>query len=211
MGRDLGTTGFTQHSDKFQGIYRGLVMDNNDPSQLGRIKVKVYPMLEGVETANLPWAIPMFPIWEGAGTGIGFFAIPDVGTYVYVMFEQGDINQPVCIGEAPTGTRGLPTERVTNYPNRKVWKTSSGLRFIVDDTAKTITIQTAGGIIGTINDIASTVRLDHPTGTYMLIDTTGKVTIYAVADTLMQSTTKIDVTAPIINITGSGAVNINPV
>jgi hypothetical protein len=78
-------------------------------------------------------------------------------------------------------------------------------------TPKTITIQTAGGIIGVIDDTALTVRLDHPTGTYMLIDTSGKVTIYAVSDTLMEATTKIDVTAPIINITGSNSVNINPI
>lgn len=230
MGRDVGTTNLNLHKDTFPGIYRAKVEDNNDPSQLGRIKVRIYPMLADVEAVLLPWAVPMYPIWEGAGTGIGFFAIPDVGTYVFVMFEQGDIYQPVYIGEAPTGTKGLPTERTTNYPNRKVWKTSSGLRFIVDDTAKqiivqtaggivgtiddialTVKIETAGGIVGTIDDIASTVRLDHPTGTYILVDTTGKITAYAVADTLVQSTTKVDVMAPIINLTGSSAVNINPV
>jgi len=189
---EIGKTNFKIHSDKFPGIYRGIVMDNADPLQYGRAKVKIYPMLADVETANLPWSVPMYPIFEGAGTGIGYFAVPDVGTNVFVMFEQGDIYQPVYIGEAPDAIKGLPTDRTTSYPNRKVLKTSNGITFIVDDTTKHI-------------------RVNHPTGTYILIDTTGKVTVYAVADTLIQSTTKVDVISPTINITGSTAVNINPV
>jgi len=137
---EIGKTNLKIHSDKFPGIYRGTVMDNVDPLQYGRVKVKIYPMLADVETTNLPWAVPMYPIWEGAGTGIGYFAVPDIGTNVFVMFEMGDIYQPVYIGEAPDAVKGLPSDRTTNYPNRKVIKSSSGIKVIIDDTAKTIDV-----------------------------------------------------------------------
>lgn len=157
---EIGKTNFRTHSDKFSGIFRGLVMDNNDPDQLGRIKVKIYPMLSDLETTNLPWCVPMYPIWDGSGSGTGFFAIPDIGTNVFVMFEMGDIYQPVYIGEAPDRIKGLPTERTTNYPNRKVLKTSSGIVIYVDDTEVTL-------------------NLKHPTGTIITLGTNGEVSINA--------------------------------
>src|SRR3972149_5375146 len=132
----IGHTHLKVFSDKFPGIYRATVMDNNDPLKYGRIKAKIYPMLSEVSTENLPWCVPMYPIFEGAGNGIGYFAIPDVGTNVFIMFEQGDINQPVYMGEAPDGVKGLPSERNTNYPNRKVLKTSGSIIVWLDDIAK---------------------------------------------------------------------------
>ena len=158
-------------------------------------------MFSGVETDLLPWAIPMYPIWEGSGDGIGYFAVPDIGTYVYVMFEQGSMYQPIYLGEASTGTKGLPAERTTNYPNRKVLKTSSGITFYVDDIAKHI-------------------KVVHPTGTYILVDTTGKVQVNAVddvdvttlknANVLATQNVTVTATANVI-ITGGTSVQINPV
>ena len=158
MGKDLGTTNLSVHDSTFQGIYRGKVEDNNDPLQLGRIKVRIYPMLSGVETTLLPWAIPMYPIWDGSGSGFGYFAIPKVDSFVYVMFEQGDIYQPIYIGEAPTGTMGLPSERTTNYPDRKVIRTKSGIEFIIDDSDEEI-------------------KVNHPSGTYITVGSDGAVTV----------------------------------
>jgi hypothetical protein len=155
----LGTSGLALHNDKYPLIYRGKVLSNTDPIQAGRIKIQVYPMFAGItNSVLLPWAIPANPIWDGAGAGIGHFAVPDVNSYVYVFFEQGDHYQPVYFAEAPTATLGLPSDRTVNYPNRKVVKSSSGITFIVDDTAQH-------------------VRINHPTGTYALIDTVGNITL----------------------------------
>jgi len=141
----IGSTGLVQHTDKFEGIYRGIVMDNDDPDQLGRIKVKVYPMLEGVETDILPWATPASPLFEGAGEDIGCFTVPRVDANVFVFFEMGDIYQPVYFAEAQDRLKGLPTERTINYPNRKVMKTESGVKVIIDDTTKMVEITTPEG------------------------------------------------------------------
>ena len=140
----------------YNGMYRGLVMDTADSSQLGRIKVREYPMFKDLEAAVLPWAVPAYSIVEGAGSDMGHFAVPSVGTFVFVFFEAGDKFQPVYFAEAPTATKGLPSERTTNYPRRKVVKFASGIVMYVDDTDKW-------------------VRVDHPTGTYGLIDTDGNI------------------------------------
>jgi len=188
----LGNSGLALHEDRFPGIYRGKVLDNNDPSQYGRIKVQVYPMFTDiVDSVLLPWAVPAYPIWEGSGTGIGYFAVPDVNTFVFVFFEQGDVYQPVYFAEAPTAGMGLPTDRTVNYPNRKVLKTSSGITIIVDDTARH-------------------VRVNHPTGTYVLIDTTGKVQVMAVDNIDLISTKDINITATGNVIIKGNTVQINP-
>jgi hypothetical protein len=177
MAKDIGTSNLLVHEDTFPGIYRAKVEDNLDPKKLGRIKARIYPMLADAEVSVLPWAVPMYPIWEGAGGGIGYFAVPDIGTYVFVMFEQGDIYQPVYIGEAPTGTMGLPSERTTNYPNRKVLKTSSGIVIYVDDAAKIVKLKTANNIEFTIDDASKTIELKHPVTARLFIDALGNVEV----------------------------------
>lgn len=143
MSKPLGTTGLHTFSDKFEGIYRGTVTDNNDPDRQGKVRVRVYPMFADIDAALLPWAIMSCPIWDGAGVGTGWFALPDVGTNVYCMFEQGSPYQPIIIGEAPDAIKGLPTERTTNYPNRKVLKTSGGVIIYIDDSTGEIKLQNA--------------------------------------------------------------------
>lgn len=156
MGRDLGSTNLQQTDTRFDGIYRAKVVDNMDSDMLGRVKAQIYPMLSDVAANDLPWCVPAYPIWEGAGNNTGYFAVPDVDSFVFVFFEQGDIYQPVYFAEAPTKTKGLPPDRVINYPNRKVMQTTSGIIFMVDDTAKV-------------------VNITHPTGTQITIQGDGQI------------------------------------
>lgn len=212
---------FKKFSEKYNGIYRGKIIDNIDPDQLGRCKIQVYPMFSEItEAEELPWVKPAMPLFEGAGTGIGSFCVPDIDTFVFCFFEEGDIYQGVYFAEAQTAGKGLPSDIVTNYPNRKVIKTSSGITFITDDTAKQVIVKTVGGIVGTIDDIALTVKLEHPTGTYILVDATGKVHIVAVDDINVTTTKNANVTAAVdanitatgnVIITGGTSVQINPV
>jgi len=131
---------FEKTTNKFNGIYRGKVLSNSDPLKLGRIKVQVYPMFATLKEDEVPWCVPAMPLFEGAGEGIGSFCVPDINSFVFVFFEMGDLYQPVYFAEAQTKTKGLPSERITNYPNRKIWKTSSGITIYIDDTAKKLYI-----------------------------------------------------------------------
>ena len=76
----------------FYGKYRGTVVTNVDPMQIGRIQVIVPDVSSLMPTT---WAMPCFPI---AGKQMGAYVIPQVGAGVWVEFEQGDSDYPVWSG-----------------------------------------------------------------------------------------------------------------
>lgn len=172
MSNSIGSTNLQSSDNKLMGIFRALVVSNSDSSQYGRIQARIYPYFANIDADKLPWAVPAMPLFEGAGAGIGSFCVPDVGSYVFCFFEHGDVYQPVYFAEAQNALKGLPTERITNYPNRKVFKTSSGLKFIIDDTAKQIITETATGITETIDDTAKKITIEMPSGIIETIDDT---------------------------------------
>ena len=43
---------------EFGGLLRGIVVDNNDPKKLGRIKVRIQSAYGDQPVDNLPWAWP---------------------------------------------------------------------------------------------------------------------------------------------------------
>jgi uncharacterized protein involved in type VI secretion and phage assembly len=77
---------------KFYGKYRGMVLNNVDPLQTGRLQVQV-PDVAGLIPAT--WAMPCAPI---AGIQNGMFALPIIGSGVWVEFEQGDPEFPIWVG-----------------------------------------------------------------------------------------------------------------
>ena len=77
---------------KFWGKYRATVVNNIDPMQLGRILVTV-PDVQGLIPSS--WAMPCVPI---AGKQSGTYVVPQVGSGVWVEFEQGDPDYPVWVG-----------------------------------------------------------------------------------------------------------------
>lgn len=94
---------------QYFGKYRATVINNIDPQLMGRLMVQV------PDASNLvpsTWAMPCVPF---AGIQNGFFAIPAIGSGVWVEFEQGDTDYPVwtgCywgIGEVPAlALAGVP-------------------------------------------------------------------------------------------------------
>lgn len=77
---------------KYYGKYRGLVLNNIDPMQMGRLMVQV-PDVAGLAPGT--WAMPCVPI---AGIQNGMVALPIIGSGVWVEFEQGDPGYPVWVG-----------------------------------------------------------------------------------------------------------------
>ena len=77
---------------EFFGKYRGLVVNNVDPLQQGRIQVSC-PSVLGPEMPS--WAMPNAPF---VGIQMGMFAIPQIGAKVWVEFEAGDPDKPIWSG-----------------------------------------------------------------------------------------------------------------
>jgi hypothetical protein len=78
------------------GKYRGVVQNNDDPMELGRVQALVPDLSHEL----LAWALPCLP-------SAGPYAVPAVGASIWVEFEGGDLDSPIwsgCfwnVGEAP--------------------------------------------------------------------------------------------------------------
>ena len=77
---------------KFFGKYRGTVVNNIDPLQIGRIMAIVPDVSNLVPTS---WAMPCVPI---AGKQSGTYVVPQIGAGVWIEFEQGDPDHPIWVG-----------------------------------------------------------------------------------------------------------------
>jgi hypothetical protein len=77
---------------RFYGKYRGLVVENLDPEQIGRVLLQVPDVLGEIPSS---WAMPCVPV---AGIQSGIFAVPPIGSQVWVEFEQGDPDYPIWTG-----------------------------------------------------------------------------------------------------------------
>lgn len=78
--------------NKFYGKYRGVVTNNVDPMQIGRVKVQVPDIFRPEQQ---PWAMPCAPcsLPQKAGS-----SLPQAGAMVWIEFEQGDADRPIWTG-----------------------------------------------------------------------------------------------------------------
>jgi hypothetical protein len=130
-----------RQADRFFGKYRGIVVNNLDPLQIGRLQAMVPDVLGEVPSG---WALPCAPY---AGTGSGLYAIPPVGAGVWIEFEAGDASHPIWTGAWwATGEVPLDQQATPSQPARKILRTEFGLMVSLDDLQGTITISDAVGI-----------------------------------------------------------------
>jgi hypothetical protein len=121
---------------RYYGKYRGFVTDNDDPDRLGRVRAKVPRLLGDEETG---WALPAFAY--GGASEQGLFAVPDREAGVWIEFEEGSLNKPLWSGTWYTG--GAIPESST--PSKKVFKTKSGHKIILDDDGNRLEITDSNG------------------------------------------------------------------
>lgn len=115
------------------GKYRGIVSDNQDPTQRGRLKVKVPAILGDLEV----WAMPCVPY---AGEQVGFYSLPEPNTGVWIEFEAGDPSFPIWTG-CFWADNELPD---LGGATVKIWKTES-LTLRIDDNADELMIEASSG------------------------------------------------------------------
>jgi hypothetical protein len=110
---------------RFFGKYRGKVVNNIDPLQLGRLQVSV-PSIFGLD--RLSWALPCTPY---GGKDVGFFALPPLGSNIWVEFEAGDPDYPIWTG-CFWGVNQNPVQPIA-LPTIKMFKTES-FKITINDT-----------------------------------------------------------------------------
>jgi hypothetical protein len=122
------------------GKYRGTVVNNLDPLQIGRLQVSC-PAVLGESV--LAWAMPCVPY---AGDGQGLFLLPPIGANLWIEFEAGDADKPIWSGGFwNIGT----TPALPALPTTKILKTS-GATLKLDDLpgAGGVTLEVLPPVVG---------------------------------------------------------------
>ena len=74
------------------------VVDNNDPENSYRVKVRVDIIHENIPDDQLPWAARVGPTFMGFGDADIDHAVPEVGTKVLTLFVANDPNSILYLG-----------------------------------------------------------------------------------------------------------------
>ena len=141
---------------QFFGKYRGMVMNNIDPMQMGRIMVQV-PDVSNVIPST--WAMPCVPF---AGIQNGFFVVPAIGSGVWVEFEHGDADYPIWTGGFWGSAAEVPALALATPPGLQaiVLQTLTQNMLMVSDAPGPtggILLKTATGAMIAINETGITI------------------------------------------------------
>lgn len=141
---------------KYYGKYRGTVVNNIDPLQIGRIQA-IVPDVSSVALTS--WAMPCVPI---AGKQMGTYMVPQIGAGVWIEFEQGDPDYPIWVGGFWGNVAEVPAPALLGNPASPSIVLQTSLQnaiFISDMPGPTggITLKTATGAMIMVNDIGITI------------------------------------------------------
>jgi uncharacterized protein involved in type VI secretion and phage assembly len=115
-------------NNQLYGVTIGVVTNNQDPDNLGRIKVK-FPWLSDQQESA--WARLLSPM---AGKDRGFYCLPEVDDEVLVAFEHGQVEFPYILGSLWNGKDKPPGKNSDGKNNQRLIKSRSGHVIILDDT-----------------------------------------------------------------------------
>lgn len=125
-----------QVGERYYGKYGGVVIDNDDPLKLARLKVKVPTLMQDAEVG---WARPALPF---AGPASGHVMVPEVDAMVWVEFEAGNLNQPIWSGCFYAENQTAPGP---SAPGGHVIATPQGHRVVLDDDGDKLVVMHSGG------------------------------------------------------------------
>jgi type VI secretion system (T6SS) baseplate-like injector VgrG len=136
-------------ADRFHGKFLGQVVDNSDPKNVSRIRVRVPEVFGDEETG---WCLPCSPY---AGPGVGLAAVPPVNSLVFVEWPAGDTTRtPIWSGALwadGDGVSGASSDKL-------MLLTPGGHSVTLDDSAPSVEIAAASGAKVTLDDNGATVE-----------------------------------------------------
>lgn len=192
----LGSNNGHDEQGLVEGIVVGLVTNNNDPDDLGRVKVK-YPWLPKDQGAEIEsdWIRVVSPM---GGAERGFYYLPEIDDEVVVAFEHGDVHRPYMIGML-WSSKDKPPMAIgdvvsSGKVNKRVIKSRSGHVIILDDTSgqEQIIIRDKTGEDEIIID-SKEKNLTINIGNNITIEAKGKINQTSTQDTTMESKAKLTI------------------
>lgn len=141
---------------QFFGKYRGTVMNNVDPMQMGRIQA-IVPDVTGIIPTT--WALPCLPM---TGIQAGVFTVPAIGAAVWMEFEQGNPDYPIWTGGFWGSAAEVPALALATPPALQsiVLQTMGQNTLMISDTPGPtggFLLKTSTGAMIAINDVGITI------------------------------------------------------
>ncbi len=132
-----------REEEKYYGFYRAKVVDNKDPDKYGRVFIWIPDLMPIVDDTEGIWARPgNNPIggrnMEDQDTNYyeGTSYIPRIGSWLWIFFENGNINRPYYWGALDIeNTETLPeVQQGENYEHKWVlFKSHKGRAIVISD------------------------------------------------------------------------------
>jgi phage protein D len=190
-----------QPRDWSASLVVGLVTNNNDPEQMGRVRVK-YPSLS--DSDESAWARIATP---SAGNGRGLLMLPQVDEEVIVGFEHGDTRRPIVVGSLFNGRDKPGDELIQNkdgsfglVSNEKIHEHSKKDFEIKSDQKLTIEVQ---------SDMTEKVQgsfKNNTTGSYT-VEGASTVNVKG-ANVTVEASGSLTLKGATVSIQGSGMVEV---
>jgi len=210
---------------RFYGKYRAFVVDNADPENRGRLRLRI-PSALGSDIVS-GWALPCAPY--GGAAGQGFFYIPDKDAGVWAEFEEGDLDYPIWVGTfwaKPGGTTEVPDPASSQTPpTSKIIKTKNHTIELADaDGSEAINV-TDGKNNNTVVIDKNGIKVTDTNSNQVTMDSNGiavqdsnsnKVTLASASvkieanqDIELKASGDLKITATNVKVQVSGAVDIS--
>ncbi|PCR92241.1 phage baseplate assembly protein V [Natrinema ejinorense] len=188
------------------GVAVGIVTDNEDPKDLGRVKLR-FPWRDADDESH--WARIAT---EMAGAEYGTYFLPEIDDEVLVAFENGDIHKPFVIGSLWNGKQKPPRKNGDgNNDVREVRSRSDHVIAFDDADDGSITIRTTGGNEIVIDDSGSseTIRIrDDSNDNSITLDSTGGTVAIDAKSEIELSASTISLDGNSVKIAGKKGVTL---
>lgn len=207
---DLLTSDDEETRGNMKGVAIGIVTNNRDPDQMGRVKVR-FPWRENRDESYWARIGTMM-----AGKGRGSVFIPEKNDEVLVAFDKEDIRHPYVIGALWNGQDEPPETNADGKNNIRKIRSRSGHELIFNDDhegqKEKIEIHTKAGHKIVLDDSAGAEKIEikDKTGTnFIVIDSVkNSITIESGLELKIKST-KIDIEATAsLNIKAGATLNL---
>jgi len=179
------------------GFYPAVVIDNVDPDNSGRVKVRIPQISPSGEKGYETWARITTLM---AGNNRGSWFVPDVDDEVLIAFEGGDTRHSYVIGGLWSSTSPPPETMDTNN-NTKLLRSRNGVKMTLDDQSgqESFIVETPGGQKVTLKDGPGSVEITDSNGNSVKLETSG-ITINASA--------KVTITGSVVEVS-AGIFSVN--
>lgn len=183
--------------DNYYGFFRAKVVNNVDPDKFGRVLIWLPDLMPLIEDGEGLWAMPgNNPIGgRNSESGednnyAGSTYIPLNGSWIWIFFENGNINRPFYFAALDIrNTKILPENQLGSNPSQKwvILKSHEGRTIVVSDDVDDARVEITGkkrqienppsgdtDSVYTIDDNQTTILFDERDGTEKVLIRTHK-------------------------------------